>query len=167
MSNIYYKCLPIIIAMSFSIGQLQAQCSCTATDYASISVAGWTVGQSGTITTCQYGGERATINNTVAGAVYRVSTCGASYDTQLSIYTTGCAYIAYNDAELPFPGACCFCPIYFSRKYGNLYSVMNRYYCTTQSTCAPVTIQLISLPLTCTYTFPYSGSNSITTNSGS
>ncbi|MBK8472281.1 MAG: CUB domain-containing protein [Sphingobacteriales bacterium] len=43
---------------------------------------------------------------------------------------------------------------------------MNRYYCTTQSTCAPVTIQLISLPLTCTYTVPYSGSNSITTNSG-
>ena len=152
--------------MYLSIDQLQAQCSCTATDYASISVAGWTVGQSGTITTCQYGGERATINNTVAGAVYRISTCGASYDTQLSIYTTGCTYIAYNDDNGPGCSGNT-ASVQFTSPGGNLYSVMNRYNCTTQSTCATVTIQLISLPLAaCTYTVPSSGSNSITTNSG-
>ncbi|MBK8474212.1 MAG: hypothetical protein IPL33_19710, partial [Sphingobacteriales bacterium] len=69
--------MPIIIAMYISIEQLQAQCGCAATDYASINVAGWTVGQSGTISTCIYAGERSTILNTVAGAVYRVSSCSA------------------------------------------------------------------------------------------
>ncbi|MBK9453157.1 MAG: hypothetical protein IPN95_27915 [Bacteroidetes bacterium] len=89
------------------------------TDYASINVAGWTVGQTGTITTCQFGGERSTIFNTVAGAVYRISTCGAAYDTQLSIYTTDCTFVTYNDdngpaceevaasVNLPHPGVTC------------------------------------------------------------
>ena len=56
------------------------QCSCTANDYGAIDVAGWVPGQSGNITTCQWGGERSTITNTVNGAVYLISTCGAGYE---------------------------------------------------------------------------------------
>ncbi|MCB0754836.1 MAG: hypothetical protein KDB98_04540, partial [Flavobacteriales bacterium] len=123
-----------------------AQCDCGASDFASINVAGWTVGQTGTITTCQWGEERSIIYNTVAGAVYRVFTCGdGDFDTQLSIYTTGCGYIAYNDDYCGLQSQ-----VQFTSPGGNLYSVLNRFYCGGQNTCMTVQIQLISLPVTCT-----------------
>jgi hypothetical protein len=142
--------------MYISIEQLQAQCGCAATDYASINVAGWTVGQSGTISTCIYAGERSTILNTVAGAVYRVSSCSASYDSQLSIYTTGCAYLAYNDDNGP---ACSGtrASVDFPSPGGNIYSKLSLFNCTTNSTCTTVSVQLISLP-----SIPFSGNNSYT-----
>jgi len=121
-----------------------AQCPCSATDYGSINVSGWTEGQTETITTCQYGGERCTIRNTVAGANYMVSTCGASFDTQLTIYNSSCTLIAYNDDN----GAGCSglsASVIFASTGGDLYSVMNKYSCTTQNTCVTVTITLISL----------------------
>lgn len=128
-----------------SVNTATAQCSCSVSDFASINVAGWTAGQTGTITTCQWGGERATINNTVAGAVYRISSCGASYDTQLTIYTGTCNLIAYNDDNGP---ACSGlqASVQFTSPGGTLYSVFHRYNCTTEQTCATVTITLVSLP---------------------
>ncbi|HNI43044.1 MAG TPA: hypothetical protein PK230_00015 [Chitinophagales bacterium] len=152
----YTILLFVVISLFFYSNNIFAQCTCAGTDYGSINVAGWTVGQSGTITTCQYGGERSTIFNTVAGAVYRVSTCGAGYDTQLSIYTTACAYIAYNDDNGP---ACTgtAASVQFTSPGGNLYAKMNQYNCITNTTCTTVTIQLISLP-----TIPFSGNNSYT-----
>ncbi|QQS28823.1 MAG: HYR domain-containing protein [Sphingobacteriales bacterium] len=141
----------ILLVLTFLIfnfipREVMAQCSCSASDYASINVSGWIVGQSGTITGCQWGGERSTVFNTVAGAVYRISTCGASYDTQLSIYTTGCSYIAYNDDNGPACSGVA-ASVQFTSPGGNLYSVMNRYFCTTQSTCVTVSITLVSLPV--------------------
>ncbi|UPT67022.1 MAG: hypothetical protein M0D57_21840 [Sphingobacteriales bacterium JAD_PAG50586_3] len=128
-------------------GKVNAQCACAGTDYASINVAGWTVGQSGTITTVQYAGERATIQNTVAGATYRVASCGASYDSQLTIYTTGCGYVAYNDDNGP---ACTGnkASVDFVSPGGNLYSKLNVFNCGTNSTSTTVTITLLSLPCT-------------------
>lgn len=133
----------------FSSGISYAQiCGCAAPlgDYGSISVAGWTVGQTASITTCQWGGERSVINNTVAGAVYRVSTCGASYDTQIEIFTTGCTWIAYNDDNGP---ACSGlnASVDFTSPGGNLYSRMSQFNCATNnSVCVNVTITLLSLP---------------------
>lgn len=145
----YYSFLPIVLALVLSavmpVSEASAQCSCNVTDFASISVGGWTAGQSGTITTCQWGGERATISNTVAGAVYRISSCGASYDTQLSIYTGTCSLVAYNDDNGP---ACTglAASVDFTSPGGTLYSVFHRWNCQTENTCATVTITLISLP---------------------
>ncbi len=144
------KCGYLILFVSIMLffnSNLLAQCPCSATDYGSINVAGWTAGQSANITTCQFGGERSTINNTVAGAVYLVSSCGASFDTQLSIYTTGCTYVAYNDDNGPACSGSA-ASVQFTSPGGNLYSVLNRYSCTTQSSCMTVTIQLVSLPCT-------------------
>jgi hypothetical protein len=128
-----------------TVNTASAQCPCNVTDFASISVAGWTAGQTGTITTCQWGGERSTVSNTVAGAVYRISSCGASYDTQLTIYTSACNQIAYNDDNGP---ACSGlqASVQFTSPGGTLYSVFNRWNCQTEQTCATVTITLVSLP---------------------
>ncbi|MBI5218028.1 MAG: hypothetical protein HY958_03765, partial [Bacteroidia bacterium] len=158
------KASPMTLRVSFFLIFLllagfraNAQCACAATDYASINVAGWTAGQSANITTCQYAGERSTIFNTVAGAVYLISSCGASYDSQLSIYTTGCSYVAYNDDN----GVACAgsaASVQFISPGGNLYSVLNQYSCVTNSTCTTVSIQLVSLPAaTATTTVNYTG----------
>ncbi len=147
-----YKCLKsifglLLVVLIASVNSLDAlaQCACAGTDLGTINVAGWTVGQSANITTCQYGGERSTIQNTLAGAVYRISTCGAGYDTQLSIYTTGCTFIAYNDNNGP---ACTgtAASVQFTSPGGNLYSKMNQYNCITNATCTTVSITLISCP---------------------
>lgn len=139
-------CITLILLSSISENAL-AQCACAGTNYASINVSGWVVGQSANITTCQYGGERATIQNTVAGAVYRISTCGAGYDTQLSIYTTGCTFIAYNDDNGPACSGTA-ASVSFTSPGGDLYSKMNQYNCVTNTTCTTVSITLISCPVT-------------------
>jgi len=131
--------------MVFSLNTI-AQCPCAATNFGTIDVAGWTVGQSANISTCIYGGERSTINNTVNGAVYRVSSCGAPFDTQVTIYTNpGCVYVAYNDDNGP---ACAgtAASVDFTSPGGSLFAVLNRYNCTTENTCMTMSIQLISLP---------------------
>jgi hypothetical protein len=138
----------IVLGFVFQANSSLAQCGCAATNFASISVSGWTVGQSANITTCQYAGERSTITGTVAGAVYRVSTCGAGYDTQLTIYTTGCSYLAYNDDNGPSCGGLQ-ASVNFTSPGGSIYSVLNEYNgggCLTNSTCTTVSITLISVP---------------------
>jgi hypothetical protein len=122
-----------------------AQCSCNVSDFGTLSVAGWTVGQSGNITTCQWGGERGAITNTVAGAVYRVSSCGAGYDTQLTIYTGTCGFIAYNDDNGPACSGLA-ASVDFTSPGGTIYSVFHRWNCQTEQTCATVSVTLISLP---------------------
>lgn len=157
------KAILLIIFLLIKANIVFSQCSCLATDYGSINVSGWTVGQSGTITTCQYGGERCSIYNTVAGATYLISTCGASFDTQLTIYSSSCTYIAYNDDN----GADCSglaASVSFVSTGGTIYSVMNRYSCTTQSTCVTVTIKLLSF--TPPLNIPFAGDNLYTTCSG-
>ncbi|MEZ4979098.1 MAG: HYR domain-containing protein, partial [Chitinophagales bacterium] len=138
------------LLLSFSIllftAKVYSQCACAATNYASVDVNCWVPGQSATITTCQYGGERATILNTVAGAVYRISSCGAGYDTQLSIYTTSCAFVAYNDDNGPACGGTA-SSVQFTSPGGDLYSVLNQYYCSTNTTCTGISIQMISMPV--------------------
>lgn len=148
MKKLYPIALGLIAALTFggAAGNVAlAQCPCNVSNFGSISVAGWTVGQSGTITTCQWGGERSVVNNTVAGAIYRISTCGASYDTQLSIYDASCGFLAYNDDNGP-SCAGLQASVNFTSPGGTVYSVFHRFNCTTEQTCATVTISLISLP---------------------
>lgn len=135
----------LLLAGVFPTSTVSAQCSCNVSEFGSLNVSGWTVGQSGNITTCQWGGERGVITNTVAGAVYRVSSCGASYDTQLTIYTGTCGFIAYNDDNGP---ACTglAASVDFTSPGGTIYSVFHRWNCNTEQTCATVSVTLLSLP---------------------
>lgn len=139
----FYSLFLILLSLSLIQKEAVAQCGCAAPNYASINVAGWVEGQTGTITTCQWGEERSTIFNTVAGATYRVYTCGdTDFDTQLSIYTNpGCAYIAYNDDACGLQSS-----VTFVSPGGNLYSVLNRYFCGSQTTCMTVRVELVDLP---------------------
>lgn len=142
------KILLLLFANVAFAGAVYAQCSCAGTDYGTLNVAGWTVGQSANIATNIYAGERSLIQNTVAGATYRISTCGAGYDTELTIYTTACDYLGYNDDNGP---ACSTnrASIDIVSPGGNLYSKLNTYGffgCGTNSTNTTVSVTLLSLP---------------------
>jgi hypothetical protein len=140
--NINYLIVAIIFL--FTNSKIQAQCGCAGTNYGLINTSGWIVGNSAT-QGAVYGGERVTISNTVAGATYRISTCGASYDTQLSIYTTGCVYVGYNDDNGP---ACAGsrASLDIVSPGGDLFAKLNQYNCATNSTNTNVTVTLLSLP---------------------
>lgn len=138
----------LFILFLFITLQVNSQCACnTAYSYGNIDVSSFAIGQTGTITTCQWSREYSTIYNTINGAIYLISTCGTNYDTQLTIYTPSCGYIAYNDDNGP---ACTGlqASVQFTSPGGTIYSIMNRYNCASQtSTCVTVTIKLINLPL--------------------
>ncbi len=144
MRNFYFLLILSLSAFVLQGSDAVAQCSCAGADFGNINVAGWTVNSTATQGSV-WGGERVTISNTVAGAVYRISTCGASYDSQLSIYTTGCSYIAYNDDNGP---ACTGtrASVQFTSPGGNLFAKLNQYNCATNSTSTNVIVTLVSLP---------------------
>jgi hypothetical protein len=128
------------------IGNGWGQCSCAGTDYGTLNVSGWTVGQSANIATNIYAGERSNIQNTVQGAVYRVSSCGASYDSQITIYTSDCAtMLGYNDDNGPSCSGNT-ASVNFTGTGGNVWAKLNLYNCLTNSTNTTVSVTLISLP---------------------
>jgi hypothetical protein len=110
-----------------------------------MDVAGWTVGQSATLTTCQYGGEYSYLYNTTAGQVFRISTCGATVDTQLSIYDNSCGFAAYNDDNGPSCSGVA-ASVDATSQGGNLFIITHEYNCVSGSTCIPITVTLISDP---------------------
>ncbi len=132
-------------ALSLSSAQAQ-QCACAGTDYGAANVAGWVVGQTQTIN-CIFGGERTLISNTVSGAIYQLSTCGTGWDTQISLYTQGCAFVAYNDDNGP---ACSGiggpASLNFTGNGGSYYVKVNEYNCLTNSSCGTLLVRLVSLP---------------------
>lgn len=120
-------------------------CSCTGTLYGTLDVNNWTVNQSQDIASNIYAGERSRIFNTVRGAVYRISSCSASYDSQLSIYTIDCEYVAYNDDNGP---ACNSnrASVDVTSPGGDLIVKLSQFNCGTNSTNTTVSVQLLSLP---------------------
>lgn len=70
-----------------------AQCSNNNSPYGFIS--SLNPGQTSTVF-CMYGGEYATVG-VVSGATYVFSTCGGSWDSQLTIYSSTGQFLAYND----------------------------------------------------------------------
>ncbi len=129
----------------FSSSSAYAQCACSGNTWGSVDVSGWAVGQTQTVS-CIYGGERTPILNTVSGAVYRFSTCGTSWDTQVSIYSNpGCAYLGYNDDN--GPGCTGLqASVNITSTGGNMWAVVNEYNCASNTTCGTLLVQLISIP---------------------
>jgi len=143
VSGFINRIILLILILSTS-NQTIAQCACAGTNYGNINTNGWIVGQTQTQGVV-WAGERVTISNTVAGATYRISTCGASYDTQLTIYTTACAFVGYNDDNGP---ACTGtrASIDVVSPGGDLFAKLNQFNCNTNSTSTNVIVTLISLP---------------------
>jgi len=129
----------IIVFLLITTPYSFSQCSCTATSFGTIDVAGWGIGASASQGNV-YAGERVTINNTLPYGWYRISSCGASYDSQLTIYSTSCGpVIGYNDDNGPACGGTT-ASVDIMSPGGNLFAVLNQYNCATNSTNTTITV---------------------------
>jgi hypothetical protein len=139
--------LMFLIIMFFGLTlsiNASGQCDCDAPDYGNIDVSGWSIGQT-EVQELVFAGERVTISNTVAGAVYRISTCGASYNSQLTIYTTNCLFLGYNNGNGPDCNGNR-ASIDITSPGGDLFAKVNRFNCNANTTFTNVYITLIALP---------------------
>jgi hypothetical protein len=93
---------------------------------------------------CTYGGEYITVNNLVAGNIYRISTCGVdNFDTQLSVYEEGGAdMVAFNDDWCGTQSEILFNPIFD----GNYDVLIDAFDCVDNQLCAVFEIELIYKP---------------------
>jgi hypothetical protein len=78
-----------------------------------------------------------------AGAVYNFQTCGdTDFDTQITVYnaSTG-AFMAYNDDACGLQSS-----VTFTSDGSNVRVLVDRYFCTSQSSCMTLRATLISAP---------------------
>ena len=86
-------------------------------------------GQTSTVY-CMYGGEYATIS-VAANSTYIFSTCGGSWDSQLTLYTTNGSYLAYNDDACGLQSEITWTATFT----GQVRVMLDRYYCSSYYSC--------------------------------
>ena len=159
----YYKLLVVSILLAFGFSEVVfSQCTSAGTQYPSVTFTPACTGAAETISTCVFAGEYSLIN-VVAGRIYTFATCGgASYDTQLTLFNNaGLGFLAYND-----DGCGAQSTITWTATFTGVVRLkLNLYNCVTNSTCTSVFVTC-TVPVGCTYTVPFTGSNTITTGSG-
>ncbi len=98
---------------------------------------------------CVQGGQYALIN-VVAGNTYTFSTCGATFDTQITLFNNaGGGSIGYNDDACGLQST-----VTWTANYtGQLRVLVDLYICATNTTCAPLAITCVAPPVgDCVYT---------------
>lgn len=91
---------------------------------------------------CVQGGQYALVN-VVAGNVYTFSTCGATFDTQITLYNnTGGGALGYNDDGCGLQSTVTWTATFT----GQLRVLIDRYNCANQATCAPLVIACTAPP---------------------
>ncbi len=136
---INFKGLALVFATFFSVASVNAQCPNNNANYGTIS----SIAPGATATVyCMYGGERATVA-VVSGSTYTFSTCGGTWDSQLSIYnaSTG-VFVAYNDDFCGMQSQVTWTATFT----GNVYVNLDRYYCSNQNTCMNLNVTRSGAP---------------------
>lgn len=142
MKKFYLGLIAILMSMA-----AHTQCINNGVYYDDLTPFGVGLANSG-YTSCAYAGEYYTVSVS-AGNTYNFNTCGAGYDTQLTLFTTGGAYLAYDDdgsvcgdgAESDLTWTATFT--------GTVRIQLNEYNCTTNSTCTPLEVVLVSVASSC------------------
>lgn len=120
-----------------------AQCAYDNTQFGSYA-APTTVGVDVELSICFYGGEYAHVTGLVSGNTYRFSTCGnTAFDTQITVYEAGPgAILGYNDDGC---GAQSTIDFVYSGGIGNVDVLIDQYPCASNTTCIPLTVQLVAV----------------------
>ena len=102
-----------------------------------------------TTISCVQGGQYALVN-VVAGNTYTFSTCGATFDTQITLYNnTGGPSIGYNDDACGLQSTVTWTATFT----GQVRVLVDQYFCTNGTTCAPLEITCTTPPAgDCVYT---------------
>ena len=113
--------------MLFMAQAAEAQCPNNNSPFGTIN--SLAPGQTSTVY-CMYGGEYATVS-VVSGAQYTFSTCGGSWDSQLTLRTTTGTYLAYNDD---------YCGVQSQINWtatfsGQVRVILDKWYCSNYNSC--------------------------------
>ena len=171
MKTNYTRFLIVALAMIWT-SSVNSQCANNNYQYGSIS--NLAPGASATIY-CMYGGEYALVN-VVNGASYTFSTCGGSWDTQLTLYSnSGGSSLAYNDDYCSLQSQ-----ISWTASFtGQVRVVLDKWPCNSYNSCMNMTVTRAaviatnpcqsSIALNCNQSYQYSlasGSGSWNPSSG-
>ena len=108
---------------------------------------------------CVQGGQYALVN-VIAGNQYTFSTCGASFDTQITIYNNAAApWLGYNDDACGLQSTL----VWTATFTGQLRVLVDQYNCANNTTCAPLQITCAAPPPPLTNDNPC-GATSLTVN---
>ncbi|MFZ4784664.1 MAG: T9SS type A sorting domain-containing protein [Flavobacteriales bacterium] len=138
----------LVMATSWSFWtEANAQCSNNNTYYTDITPLGVGTANSNGVT-CNYGGEYCTVS-VIAGATYNFTTCGATFDTQITLFNgAGVTALGYDD-----DGSICGSGnsdlTWTATFTGTLRVLVDEYNCLTNSICAPLECTLVSMPVSC------------------
>jgi hypothetical protein len=126
------SCAPISVTQ---FGSCNIACANNNTLY---NVNATPTGPGNTVTVgCIYAGEYVNVN-VCAGANYTFSSCAATYDTQLSLYSSAGDYLAYDD---DYCGTNAGSAIFWTAPFsGTVRLLVDQFQCTSNSTCTSVTI---------------------------
>lgn len=144
MNQTFTKIRLFFIGLAFILSgfELSAQCSNNGVLFGDLTPSGVGAANSA-FTSCAYGGQYFTVS-VVTGNTYNFSTCGAGYDTQLTLRNnTGGTLLGYDDDSSP----CGFGAsdlTWTSTITGTVRIQLNLYNCLTNSTCAPLEVTLVS-----------------------
>lgn len=122
-----FNTLSLLICTIINSQLALAQCPNNNTPYGFIS--SLSPGQTATVY-CMYGGEYATIS-VVANSTYTFSTCGGSWDSQLTLYTNSGTFLAYNDDACGLQSEI----IWTAPNSGQVKVMLDRYYCSSLNSC--------------------------------
>ncbi len=126
------KKLILISFLLFATAYSNAQCPFLGNPWITYTPA-CTGGQE-TATTCAWAGEYITIN-VIAGNTYTFETCGATYDTELTLFTNnGATYIAENDDACGLQSVITWTATFT----GTVQLQVNSWPCGTGTTCTPI-----------------------------
>lgn len=150
----------IVVMLLMLVGSFASYGQCANDNIQYGNISSLAPGQTSTIF-CMYGGEYATVN-VISGSTYSFSTCGGSWDSQLTLYSSlGGAPLAYNDD---------FCGLQSQISWtatftGQVRVVLDRYPCSSYSSCMNLTVNRAAIALDpcqslismgCNLSIPYS-----------
>jgi len=132
----------ILFLLVFSQQANAFNCGWGGSQVGSVNFSGLT---SGTLSSSCTAGNYIAIHGTVAGQTYRLSTCGASWDTELQAFSSSYGSLGYNDDNGP---ACSGLPssMDFTATGGTNYVRLTKYNCKTDGSSASISVQLTSSP---------------------
>lgn len=141
MSELYKKSIKVLFALGalfFMPGlnpQLGAQCGNDNDYYTDLTT---TFDGDVASASCIFGGEYCTAT-VCSGVTYIISTCGATYDTQITLYTSTGVYLNYTDDDCGTASEL----VWTSTYNGVIHILVDMYDCVDQLTCAPISVSQI------------------------
>jgi len=140
-SIIFPFCFVVFFTCTFGNNSM-AQCPNDNTPYLTNDASSWALAANNTLTTCLWGGEYTTVIGLIPGATYTFQTCGdLDFDTEITIYTAGGAFVAHNDDGCGLQSSAI-----FVSDGSDVHVLIDEYGCLSNTVCMTLIGTLVAVP---------------------